>query len=167
MRGEYGKEVGSAAEQLTAHMDKLISGCFRGFEQSYNKLERTIREGMDWRKNGGLGVGGGRGRQRRRQTTLQLMARGSSSSSSGGRVRGGRGGREAGRHGRQGGRGHVGAWRRSGSDFKQQLWAVPVCDDGLCSRVLLTQPWVDSVCRCRVPCRINTISKQHSCCKFT
>jgi hypothetical protein len=83
MRGEYGKEVGSAAEQLTAHMDKLISGCFRGFEQSYNKLERTIREGMDWRKNGGLG-GGARGRNRRRQTTLQLMARGSSSSSSGG-----------------------------------------------------------------------------------
>lgn len=52
MRGEYGKEVGSAAEQLTVHMDKLISGCFRGFEQSYNKLERAIREGMDWRKNG-------------------------------------------------------------------------------------------------------------------
>lgn len=52
MRGEYGKEVGNAAEQLTAHMDKLISGCFRGFEHSYNKLERAIRDGMDWRKNG-------------------------------------------------------------------------------------------------------------------
>lgn len=52
MRGEYGKEVGNAAEQLTASMDKLISGCFRGFEQSYNKLERAIRESMDWRKNG-------------------------------------------------------------------------------------------------------------------
>lgn len=56
MRGEYGKEVGNAAEQLTIHMDKLISGCFRGFEQSYNKLERAIREGMDWRKGGIAGA---------------------------------------------------------------------------------------------------------------
>lgn len=78
MRGEYGKEVGNAAEQLTAHMDKLISGCFRGFEQSYNKLERTIRDSMDWRKNGAAFASG---RQRRRQTTLQLMRGGSSSSS--------------------------------------------------------------------------------------
>jgi hypothetical protein len=56
MRGEYGKEVGNAAEQLTVHMDKLISGCFRGFEQSYNKIERSIRESMDWRKNGIAGM---------------------------------------------------------------------------------------------------------------
>lgn len=81
MRGEYGKEVGNAAEQLTAHMDKLISGCFRGFEQSYNKLERAIRESMDWRKNGIAGAAAATGRQRRRQTTLQLMAGGGSSSS--------------------------------------------------------------------------------------
>lgn len=83
MRGEYGKEVGNAAEQLTVHMDKFVSGCFRGFEDSYNKLEKAIRGSMDWRNRAGAAQGGGASnRQRRRRTTLQLMARNCSSSSS-------------------------------------------------------------------------------------
>lgn len=54
IRGEYGKEVGHAAEQLTVHMDKFVSGCFRGFEDSYNKLEKAIRTSMDWRNKSGV-----------------------------------------------------------------------------------------------------------------
>ncbi|KAF6262004.1 hypothetical protein COO60DRAFT_703437 [Scenedesmus sp. NREL 46B-D3] len=83
MHGEYGKEVGNAAEQLTLHMDRFVSGCFRGFEDSYNRLEKAIRGSMDWRNR--VGASGGAGasiRQRRRRTTLQLMAPHSSSSSS-------------------------------------------------------------------------------------
>jgi hypothetical protein len=83
MRGEYGKEVGNAAEQLTLHMDRFVSGCFRGFEDSYNRLEKAIRGSMDWRNRAGaIGGAGASSRQRRRRTTLQLMASGSSSSSS-------------------------------------------------------------------------------------
>eukprot|EP00879_Flechtneria_rotunda_P000311 GHRR01000402.1.p1 GENE.GHRR01000402.1~~GHRR01000402.1.p1 ORF type:complete len:429 (+),score=156.39 GHRR01000402.1:273-1559(+) len=78
MRGEYGKEVGNAAEQLTLHMDKFVSGCFRGFEDSYNKLEKAIRHSMDWRNKPALAGAAGQ-KQRRRRTTLQLMARNSSS----------------------------------------------------------------------------------------
>jgi hypothetical protein len=83
MRGEYGKEVGNAAEQLTLHMDRFVSGCFRGFEDSYNRLEKAIRGSMDWRNRAGAIAGAGASsRQRRRRTTLQLMASRSSSSSS-------------------------------------------------------------------------------------
>jgi hypothetical protein len=83
MRGEYGKEVGNAAEQLTLHMDRFVSGCFRGFEDSYNRLEKAIRGSMDWRNRAGAIAGAGASRrQRRRRTTLQLMASGGSSSSS-------------------------------------------------------------------------------------
>jgi hypothetical protein len=83
MRGEYGKEVGNAAEQLTLHMDRFVSGCFRGFEDSYNRLEKAIRGSMDWRNRAGaIGGAGASSRQRRRRTTLQLMASRSSSSSS-------------------------------------------------------------------------------------
>uniref|UniRef100_A0A383WP28 choline-phosphate cytidylyltransferase n=1 Tax=Tetradesmus obliquus TaxID=3088 RepID=A0A383WP28_TETOB len=82
MRGEYGKEVGNAAEQLTLHMDRFVSGCFRGFEDSYNRLEKAIRGSMDWRNRAGaIGGAGASSRQRRRRTTLQLMASSSSSSS--------------------------------------------------------------------------------------
>eukprot|EP00878_Enallax_costatus_P001708 GHUV01001863.1.p1 GENE.GHUV01001863.1~~GHUV01001863.1.p1 ORF type:complete len:391 (+),score=128.30 GHUV01001863.1:440-1612(+) len=79
MRGEYGKEVGHAAEQLTVHMDKFVSGCFRGFEDSYNKLEKAIKRSMDWKNKSAAEMEHASRRQRRRRTTLQLMARNSSS----------------------------------------------------------------------------------------
>lgn len=59
MRGEYGKEVTTAAEQMTQHMDKFVSGFIRSFEEGYSKLEKAIRSSVDFKKKTRLSDGSG------------------------------------------------------------------------------------------------------------
>jgi len=86
MAGEYGKEVSSAAEQMTVHMDKYVSGFFRSFEQGYRKLEGAIRSSVAGKKNGrSAGRSGARdGKAALRYPHLEFLGRPSDSSGSSG-----------------------------------------------------------------------------------
>jgi hypothetical protein len=85
MAGEYGKEVSSAAEQMTVHMDKYVSGFFRSFEQGYRKLEGAIRSSVAGNRNTrSSGRGAGRGKAVVRYPHLEFLGRPSDSSGSSG-----------------------------------------------------------------------------------
>jgi hypothetical protein len=48
IKGEYGREIQTAAESMAGQMDRYLSGFVRCFEEGYVKLEQTIRKTVRW-----------------------------------------------------------------------------------------------------------------------
>jgi hypothetical protein len=57
IKGEYSKEIQTAAEQMAGQMDKYVSGFIRRFEEGYVKLEQTIRKTVHWTRSKGKKAG--------------------------------------------------------------------------------------------------------------